>query len=164
MNRLLVIFAEDHPEIGYKQGMNELLAIVVIVFFTDYQVHVEPDEEEVDSAFQSLTDRQYLESDCYALFEAIMRILLPVYSPVQDEAESNDTSGLDYESRPTTLIKRMEHIQHVLLQRTDPELAAVMHTLRVEPHMYLVRWIRLLLAREIPMPQGRSCYIFICYN
>ena len=153
MNRLLMIFAEDHPEMGYKQGMNEILAIVAIVFFSDYHVQVEI--EEMDSSFQHLTDSAHVESDCYAFFEAVMLRLKPVYSPEPGGPEAQLRDALEYEARPKTLLKRLEHIQHVLLQRTDPHLAAVMHTLNIEPHMYLIRWIRILLAREIPMPQGK---------
>mmetsp|Transcript_21219 Transcript_21219/g.25694 ORF Transcript_21219/g.25694 Transcript_21219/m.25694 type:complete len:264 (-) Transcript_21219:1011-1802(-) len=104
------------------------------------------------------TDSRYVEHDCYKFLCIVMKGLRFIFAPAKAlrTTETEDeklAQGLQLEQRPVTLMKRLEHIQHVLLQRTDPLLAAKLHMFGVEPHMFLIRWVRVLLAREVSMPQ-----------
>jgi hypothetical protein len=98
----------------------------------------------------------YIEHDAYMILDRILVPLIPVYHPCSQSGalnyyfDADATGGMVVP--PVTLISRLEHIQHRLLQRSNPQLAAHLHTLGVEPHMYLVRWVRVLFAREIRMP------------
>ena len=48
---------------------------------------------------------------------------------------------------------QLDRIQNELLQRFDPLTARHMLHLGIEPEMYLLRWVRLLMSREFPMYQ-----------
>jgi TBC1 domain family protein 5 len=63
LTQILYLWAAEHPDPGYKQGMNELLAVILIVFDTERSAQME--------AF----DPVYLRHDTYMFFDALMQKL-----------------------------------------------------------------------------------------
>ncbi len=172
MLRILLVWAKAHPNIGYKQGMNEILAVLLQVLHSEYgpasalshkrdRSHDTSDHASesasVATLFPILTDRSFLEHDAYLLFDRILLGLLPVYDPKSHvKAVSYHSNAQDadlFGPRSKELPDRLEHVQNTLLQLADFNLAAKLHMTGVEPHMYLIRWMRVLFAREIPVPQ-----------
>jgi hypothetical protein len=90
MEEILYIWAKEHPEFKYQQGMNELLAVVVICLITeivdknqfkrqrkeseDMNSDEESDEVTPQQIFMALHDPEYLWTDCYLLFENILNL------------------------------------------------------------------------------------------
>jgi len=162
MLRILLIWAKAHPLIGYRQGMNELLAVILMVLHDEYNDTTNTKQpiafthkpksnnrdENFKRTFQTLTDSDYLEHDAYMILDELLLRLKPIFAPCSDQDD-----GYVDTKQGQNLPERLEHIQHVLLQRTDPELAAYLHGLQVMPEMYLIRWVRLMFTREIEMPQ-----------
>lgn len=70
---MLYLWAAEH-DLGYKQGMNELLAIVAIVFDTERQQGVIGCEPE------------FLMHDCYIFFDALLSKLgvIRLYQEISD--------------------------------------------------------------------------------
>ncbi len=197
MLRVLLVWACAHPDVGYKQGMNELLAVIIAVLDHEYtrferehggEGQGEGEGERFDALLAELTDRAFLEHDAYALLGALLARLAPLYAPdaafgcparqepsagavpgaaapvpaaphapAHGASELGDTGSLQRQGSgadaPEPLPARLERIQHVLLQRADPELAAVLHAAGVAPEHFMLRWLRCLLTREIAQPQ-----------
>ena len=60
LTQILYLWAAENSDIGYKQGMNELLAVVLLVFDTERQANVQGCEPE------------FLRHDAYVFFDALM--------------------------------------------------------------------------------------------
>lgn len=74
LTQILYLWAAEHPDPGYKQGMNELLAVILIVFDTERAAKME--------AF----DPVYLRHDTYMFFDALMQKLrvVDLYQEIND--------------------------------------------------------------------------------
>lgn len=87
MEELLFIWAKEHPEFKYQQGMNELLAVVVVCLLTEAATvktqtdkASSEDSEEEDEAlgvsakrlYSELHDPAFIWADAYAIFNRIM--------------------------------------------------------------------------------------------
>ncbi|RQM23246.1 hypothetical protein B5M09_004536 [Aphanomyces astaci] len=106
----------------------------------------------VATLLATLTDDRFLEHDAFALFEQVMERMAPMFCP---HATSCDRRG-EFSPRrddSSLLQAQCDHIHNVLLRRVDPVLAAHLHSFHIPPEVYLLRWLRLLLAREFPMYQ-----------
>ena len=83
LSQLLFIWGRENPDYGYKQGMNEILAMVVIVFDTERTVlHAEPrswdnlSDEEIASQHlvEYLFDPESNKADIYACYDRILQL------------------------------------------------------------------------------------------
>jgi TBC1 domain family protein 5 len=81
LNHLLFLWGKTQPDYGYKQGMNEILAIVLIVFDTE-RVETEgqdwdqiSDQEIADKfLFEFLFDARYMQADSYMVHDRILQL------------------------------------------------------------------------------------------
>ncbi|ETN45617.1 uncharacterized protein HMPREF1541_09449 [Cyphellophora europaea CBS 101466] len=136
---ILFIYSKLNPDIGYRQGMHELLAPLLWV------VH----QDAVDIASFSVSDRQtdgvdlmleildskHREADAFTLFCAVMQTAKSFY----EMGDNRDSSPIITKSR---------RIHDDLLGAVDPELALHLQVAGVLPQIYAIRWIRLLFGRE----------------
>lgn len=85
MEEVLYIWAKEYPEFKYQQGMNEILAVIVIclvselIFERDTKRAQEGDDEEQNAdeayeAYLALHSADHVWSDAYSLFERIMNL------------------------------------------------------------------------------------------
>ena len=86
MEELLYVWAKENPGFKYQQGMNEILAVVLMCLVSEYveqdfleQQGIDMNSDESDEAtldackvFLSIHNRDYLWQDAYLLFENIM--------------------------------------------------------------------------------------------
>ena len=166
MSRVLLTWALSNPDIGYHQGMNEILAIILLVLHGDCDAQSDiRGAESLDEAMRAAVCPEFIENDAYDLFSRIMERMCSIFSPSSRpstplpavDAEDGDQ---EEETRGKSLVDRLSHIQHVLLQRTDPVLAAA-RTFRGS-RMYLVRWVKVMLTREYAAPGSSSCGCHFC--
>lgn len=122
LQRILFIYAKSYKEIGYVQGMNEVLAPLAYVC----QVTQGVDREAI----------------CFYLFERIMDTLGDVYK------QGKGTNELNF-SKP--ILRKMNAFKW-LLYRHDIVLFKKLHNLTIEPWFYLFRWLTTLLSREFYLP------------
>lgn len=72
MNNILFVWSKHNPVISYRQGMNELAAILL---FTAYRESIGPDVKRDTPEMEVLAylnDEKYLEADCYIVFTKLM--------------------------------------------------------------------------------------------
>ena len=81
-----------------------------------------------------LTDEEFLEHDCYILFE---RLILPI-------------QGCFVEGGDQSITRRIDHVIS-LVEAEDSSLPRHLTEIEVIPSMFLLRWLRLLLSRELPV-------------
>lgn len=84
MEEVLYIWAKEYSDFKYQQGMNEILAVILIclvselIFNQDSRRESSDEEEqttdEVHEAYMTIHDPKYIWADAYALFERLMNL------------------------------------------------------------------------------------------
>jgi hypothetical protein len=77
---LLYLWARENPEYLYQQGMNDVLAVIMVCLASE--LHSDADRDETASAMLSSAERtahilhsqSYFWSEAYAMYEAMMRL------------------------------------------------------------------------------------------
>ncbi|GAA5902723.1 hypothetical protein JCM8208_007049 [Rhodotorula glutinis] len=166
MTDLLFIWCKLAPEVGYRQGMHELLA--PLLWFVDYDSLPMPDVragQGVAGGDNELAHlvlaREWVEHDTWALFAAVMQSAKVFYdhtpsvtlTPRSSSAFHAPAHGLSQSSSALVqpVVALSSHLQS-LLSTVDPPLARAFTALQVEPQLYAIRWFRLLFSREFPLP------------
>ncbi|KIW25154.1 hypothetical protein, variant [Cladophialophora immunda] len=136
---ILFIYAKLNPDIGYRQGMHELLAPIIWVVHqdaVDLTAVPEGDKKAEGMDFMiEVLDGKFVEHDSFNLFCALMQTAKAFY----EVGENRDSSPI---------IARSKRIHDDILSAVDPELALHLHVLGILPQIYSIRWIRLLFGRE----------------
>ena len=193
MLRILLIYAMENKDIRYRQGMNELLAVVLVLLEREKMDAAAPSEVDggegdplserpAATVLPILLDRSEIESDAYALLSLILSRMTMVFqprptpsrkkkgkkSPSPTSSPTGETSQEDVRRASTTvgtpprfgeeyrksyLLRKIRYVHGTLLKGADSHLAKHMKALGVEPHLYMLRWMRLLFAREFPIHQ-----------
>ncbi|GAA6021314.1 hypothetical protein JCM10207_002694 [Rhodosporidiobolus poonsookiae] len=163
LTNLLFIFCKLTPQIGYRQGMHELLA--PLLWAVDYD-SLPPSSDE-ESLPHLVLARDWVEHDTWALFSALMKSAQVYYdhtpsvsvSPRPQSAfdrPSSSSSG-SASSLVQPIVSIANHL-HTLLLNLDPPLHAAFTRLQVEPQLYAIRWLRLLFSREFPYAETLSLW------
>ena len=131
---ILFIYSKLNPDLGYRQGMHELLAPVLWAVEQD-AITVESTEENssVESEYicmLQILDADYIEHDAFSLFCSIMQVTRAYY----EHRENKATSG-QIEVAP--IVSRCQYIHQELLMRVDGELASHLTSIEVLPQIFL---------------------------
>lgn len=166
MVRVLFAWAKQNQDISYRQGMNELLAILMIVAYNEKYMGGADISQEADSILQILNHPMHAEADIFWMFTKIMdlgvkELFMPVIAKkkkknihnsvnfgknqYENELVNNDKST---EANASMILKRCHRVHHRLLQSLDKQLYSYMESQKIEPQIYLQRWIRCILSRE----------------
>ncbi|KAK5122254.1 hypothetical protein LTR85_004164 [Meristemomyces frigidus] len=134
---ILFIFCKLNPDVGYRQGMHELLAPILWVIERD-AIDLGPSSKALgeDAVIRAVFDAEHVEHDAFALFSQVMHSAKNFY-------EQTTHSGQD-----NPMVLRSRRIFNDLLPQVDPELAQHLATIDIVPQVFLLRWIRLLFGRE----------------
>lgn len=139
---ILFIFCKLNPDVGYRQGMHEVLAPILWVVERDA---IDQKEAGVDNRTQhkdlllDLCDSRFIEHDTFTLFGLVMQNAKAYYEPSRTKQSSD-----------SPMLVKCRHIFEKLLPKADPELADHLKEIEVAPQMFLMRWMRLLFGREFP--------------
>jgi hypothetical protein len=157
MRAVIMTWAAANADVGYKQGMHELAAVLLLLVVRDARRRAleEADLEPLDPADRSpaarlrralsvILDFQEFEADGYALLDLLLNRFRLREWYVQDAAPEL-TAG-----------ERCLHIQNSLVAKVEPMLAEHLVHLGVEPQVYALRWLRLLFLREFVV---EDCFV-----
>ncbi|KAL5259329.1 hypothetical protein ACHWQZ_G009689 [Mnemiopsis leidyi] len=156
MLNILFIYAREQPEIDYKQGMHELLAPIVYVFYNEYML-VKDVTHPSSQLIRTVAAMEYLEHDLYWCYVALMKHTHPYYTTDKvnkPEPVNKDQTLLFKEAAPqpsSYIVQSLEELQNGTLKRFDPELQQHLQKLAIQPQLYGLRWMRLLFGREFPL-------------
>lgn len=137
MTDILFIYAKLNPDLGYRQGMHELLALILWVVDRD-AVERNPLEgtgsaDKDDDLMVNLLDASYVEHDSFTLFCSVMQTARVYY----EHGEQRSSSGtMDV----IPIVNRCQYIHQELLMTADFELADHLQALEILPQIFLT-WV-----------------------
>lgn len=136
---ILFVFCKLNPDLGYRQGMHELLAPMLWVVERDaLDLGQSSKAMGEDAVIRTVYDADHIEHDAFALFGQVMQNAKNFYEQTTHAAAENP------------MVSRSKRIVFELLPKVDPDLANHMERLDIMPQVFLMRWIRLLFGREFP--------------
>ncbi|KAE8451222.1 hypothetical protein EG329_004386 [Mollisiaceae sp. DMI_Dod_QoI] len=147
---VLFIFCKINQDVGYRQGMHEVLAPVLWVVEQDAIQNSH--SHDPNSIVEQTLDAAYIEHDAFTLLSLIMRSAKSFYELAEPDRRVSTPfgGGKSPEQAASPIVERSKRIHEVYLGRLDPELAKHLSEIEVLPQIFLIRWIRLLFGREFP--------------
>jgi hypothetical protein len=148
--RIVLTFLQKHTELGYSQGMTELIAICITALQNDkmnlhkFGINVNKMGLPEDVVLM-IEDSRAIEADTYEIFVRLMRYLTFLYSS-EGEAILNEHWNL---------------VHHVWLKTFDPVVYLNLSASGIEPQLYLLRWYRLFFAREFKLEKLYKVWDFL---
>lgn len=138
---VLFVFCKLNPDVGYRQGMHELLAPILWVVEND-AISTENSENasEDDKLLLQLCNSAYVEHDTFTLFGIVMQGAKSFYEQAAHEAPSRLAPG----SSKTTaklenpIITRIHRIFEEYLPHVDPGLAQHLGEIDLIPQVFLM--------------------------
>lgn len=132
METLLLVWSLENPQINYRQGMNDLVSFIMLALRVDLK-----------NPMKDIMEACFFEADTYTLFDKLMETAIPWFTP----------GAAAMGEQQTPLFKKFQNIQNSLLKKADPALWEHLVAKDIAPQLYLLRWIRLLFAREFEPSQ-----------
>ncbi|KAF4636678.1 hypothetical protein G7Y89_g1410 [Cudoniella acicularis] len=155
---ILFVFCKINQDVGYRQGMHEVLAPILWVVeqdAIDRECHEQTSESESDFLMKEMLDPTYIEHDAFTILSLVMRSAKSFYElgePDRKPSASSSMAGTPQQGA-SPIVERSKRIHEVYLARLDPELAKHLTDIEVLPQIFLIRWIRLLFGREFPFDE-----------
>ncbi|KAG9691669.1 RabGAP/TBC, partial [Aureobasidium melanogenum] len=148
---VLFVFCKLNPDVGYRQGMHELLAPILWVVEKDaVSSKATDDSSSEDKMLCHVFDSDFVEHDTFTLFGIVMQGAKSFYEQAAHAAPSKLTAT---PSKPAAtlenpILTRIHRIFDEFLPHLDPTLARHLQEIDLIPQVFLMRWIRLLFGRE----------------
>ncbi|GIX64460.1 GTPase-activating protein, putative [Babesia caballi] len=162
LQNVLYVWSREHDYISYRQGMNELLAVVYIACYRDQVRGAEADSSSHFAVICS-SDMRDLEADAYTLFDTLMcpemQLMFDNSAGRMPLVRNSRNSSVNlaklasHSSRSkidahNSFIARTKFVYSRILKAYDLPLYNHLQNMEVEPHVFLMRWIRLIFSRE----------------
>lgn len=132
---ILFIYAKLNPDVGYRQGMHELLAPVLWVVERDA---IDPTSiargASSDRFMLDALDADYVEHDSFAIFCAIMQTAKAFY----ELGDPSKAGGQDN----SPIVTKSRRIHDEVLGALDPELATHLQAIEILPQIFLMYVIK----------------------
>ncbi|KAJ5156224.1 hypothetical protein N7492_009027 [Penicillium capsulatum] len=144
---ILFVYSKLNPDVGYRQGMHELLAPILWVIDRDsVQRSVGTSESDENELMLNLLDVNSVEHDSFALFLCVMQTARIFY----EHGEGRSSNG---QVDVIPIVNRCQYLHNEALAIIDHELAEHLQAVDVLPQIFLTRWMRLLFGREFPFDE-----------
>lgn len=134
---MLYVWAKCNPQVGYKQGMHELLGLIYVNMARE-AVDIPPPADTsysaADRSILALFDAHYLQHDVFALFNRFVGT-----SGVVAQFYLSEQRLMDLIAAFDALLMKVDQLVHYNL----------VTKLRLEPQLWIIRYLRLLLSREL---------------
>lgn len=131
---ILFVYSKLNPDLGYRQGMHELLAPILWVVERDAVVHstkdIPVDATDEESVMLQLLDASYIESDSFNLFCSVMQVARSFY-------EHSDDKPVNGQAELAPIVARSQFIHNDLLMAADYELATHLNAIEILPQIFL---------------------------
>ena len=159
---ILTNFAKNHKKFSYRQGMNEILSIIIYAMYPYYikspnskytpeliDKWVKDPVENCKDIYCFFHDEQEFECDVYHMFETLM-IKIGLAKFFEDESRDSKTSAY--------FIKRIRNIITKKLSIQDRAIYSHFQNQNLDYAMVFQRWFKCLFKREFPIPD--TCLIW----
>lgn len=142
MLNILFIFCKINQDIGYRQGMHELLAPLLWVVEEDAIQHGKDDDHQsgsdADSVLKEMLDPIYIEHDAFTLLSLVMRSAKSFYELAEPNRRPSAAGPSTPQQGTSPIVERSKRIHEVYLARLDPELAKHLTDIEVLPQIFLM--------------------------
>lgn len=154
---ILFVYCKLNEDLGYRQGMHEIVAVILWVLSGDA---ISPDsalEEgeslgEQESVMREVLDASYVDHDVFSLFQVIMRSAKAWYE-LGEEGEGGKARGrADGRGKPP-IVEKSKYIHEQLLMQVDPQLGDHLKALDVLPQVFLM-YVSCILATHQERGRG----------
>ena len=141
---ILFIFCKINQDVGYRQGMHELLAPILWIVEQDAIDYGHDGDQssrsEVDVLLKQTLDPTYIEHDAFTLLSLIMRSAKSFYELGEpDRRSSTPSTGTGTPQHGASpIVERSKRIHEVYLARLDPGLARHLTDIEVLPQIFLM--------------------------
>jgi TBC1 domain family protein 5 len=138
---ILFIFCKMNQDVGYRQGMHELLAPILWVVENDALSIVDMQIEHlgVDEQILDTISARFLEHDAFTIFSLLMQPAKSFYELGEPDRRASTTSGLgNNQSGISPIVDRSKRIHEIYLACFDPELADHLKAIEVLPQIFLM--------------------------
>ena len=141
---ILFVFCKINQDVGYRQGMHELLAPILWVVEQDSLDSVQSSDQspgsEPDTLLKQTLDSTYVEHDTFTLLSLIMRTAKSFYDLGEPEVRSSTPlmGSATPQQVTSPIVERSERIHGVYLARVDPDLAKHLTDIEVLPQIFLM--------------------------
>lgn len=141
---VLFVFCKINQDVGYRQGMHELLAPILWVVEQDA---LDPRHSSdlrsgsvADLLIEQTLDLAYIEHDAFTLLSLIMRTAKSFYELGEPDQSSNtlSTRSGTPQQVASPIVERSKRIHEVYLARLDSELAKHLTDIEVLPQIFLM--------------------------
>lgn len=160
MSQILFVYAREHPEIGYRQGMHEVLDYVMLAFEGDILLSEEEKTMTLKKGTPNvvmehcLVDSNFILHDAFTLFECIMASLATAYDAnphaVEESGDFYSQKFLEQgESSPLENLTASIMTKLQLVEGDEQLCNILLNIMPVPPNLYFAKWIRLMFVREI---------------
>lgn len=137
---ILFVYCKLNPDVGYRQGMHELLAPILWAVERD-SVEIPGKVYEARTAvIQNMLDSQFIEHDTFTLFARIMQTAKGFYDPSVDRVVQRGPKGSKSRiaENESPILVRCRRIFSDLLPRVDPGLSSHLAELDITPQIFLL--------------------------
>lgn len=136
---VLFIYCKLNADVGYRQGMHEILAPIVWVVSRD-AVQLSATEDgtaaigDNDPLILSMLSEKHIEHDSFTLFGILMQAAKSFYevSPMMPSKSGNLAAG------NSAIVDRSRRIHEDLLYKVDPELALHLTNIDILPQIFVM--------------------------
>jgi TBC1 domain family member 5 len=123
----------QHPSIGYRQGMHELLAPIFLALDFD-SVDQTPSQD--DTELGEFCDRKSVSADAFTLFGIVMAQVSEWYEWREPPIVASTQGQLGIKPHVSPIVKVCEKIHSEYLKHADPLLWTKIQEVGVEPQIW----------------------------
>lgn len=137
---ILFVWCKMNQDVGYRQGMHELVAPILWVVEKDALDPVnEKDLNTVDELMSTTLNASYIEHDVFTIFSLLMQSAKAFYELGEADKRYSATPELaNNQNGASPIVERSKRIHEVYLAQLDPELADHLTTIEVLPQIFLM--------------------------
>lgn len=134
---ILFVFCKINQDVGYRQGMHEVLAPLLWVIDQD---SIDTSEDStMDAVMKTSLDQTYVEHDAFTLLSLVMRSAKSFYELGEPEKKAGLVavpSSAPQQGSP--IVERSRRIHEDYLARVDPELSKHLTNIEILPQIFLM--------------------------
>jgi len=138
---ILFIFCKINQDVGYRQGMHELLAPILWVLEQDAIEIVDSSgsEKAKDHVLMNNLNANFIEHDAFTIFSLLMQPAKSFYELGEPDRRASTASRPgDSQNGTSPIVARSKRIHEVYLATLDPELADHLTAIEVLPQIFLM--------------------------
>ena len=161
---VLYIWSKENSTVSYRQGMNELLAIIFIAFYPFYFTCTRKPKTTKEDIIDYLKDINLYKDDIYIYFhdeDEIQSDLFYTFEALMKKGMWKDDSN---ENKPTYVYRRSSLLIKEKLKSLDNDLYSHFKKIDLNCEVFLQRYLRCIFCREFDLKDVYIIWDIIFYD